>query len=96
MVNVLFEEMMNGACLSFGLYPGLTRGAYVALSRFGDAAQKALYVPRLASGEWAGSMCLTEAQAGTDLGLLKTQALPLDDGLGGRGDSNPCFRANPE
>jgi alkylation response protein AidB-like acyl-CoA dehydrogenase len=80
MVNILFEEMLNAACLSFGLFPGLTRGAYVALSQHGDYAQKALYCPKLASGEWAGSMCLTEAHCGTDLGLLKTQAQPQGDG----------------
>ncbi len=80
MVNVLFEEMINGANLSFGLFPGLTRGAYVAIAQHGTDAQKALYAPKLASGEWAGSMCLTEAHCGTDLGLLKTQALPKGDG----------------
>lgn len=80
MVNVLFEEMLNGACLSFGLFPGLTRGGYVLLNDHGSAGQKALYGPKLASGEWAGSMCLTEAHCGTDLGLLKTQAMPQADG----------------
>jgi butyryl-CoA dehydrogenase len=80
MVNILFEEMLNGACLAFGLFPGLTRGAYVLLNDFGSAGQKALYGPRLASGEWAGSMCLTEAHCGTDLGLLRTQAVPQGDG----------------
>ena len=80
MVNILFEEMLNGACLAFGLFPGLTRGAYVLLNDYGTEAQKALYGPRLASGEWAGSMCLTEAHCGTDLGLLRTQAVPKGDG----------------
>ena len=80
MVNVLFEEMLNGANLSFGLFPGLTRGAYVALAQHGSEAQKALYAAKLASGEWAGSMCLTEAHCGTDLGLLKTQAMANPDG----------------
>ena len=80
MINVLFEEMMNAACLSFGLFPGLDRGAYVAIARHGSAEQKALYAPKLASGVWAGSMCLTEAQGGTDLGLLRTQAVPQRDG----------------
>ena len=80
MVNVLFEEMLNGACLSFGLFPGLTRGAYVLLNEHGSDAQKALHGPKLASGEWSGSMCLTEAHCGTDLGLLKTQAVPQHDG----------------
>lgn len=80
MVNFLFEEMMGAANLSFCLYPGLTRGAYVAIAKYGNPQQKALYAPRLASGEWAGSMCLTEAHSGTDLGLLKTQALPMENG----------------
>ena len=80
MVNFLFEEMINGANLAFGLFPGLTRGAYVALAQHGTAEQKALYAPKLASGEWAGSMCLTEAHCGTDLGLLKTQAVAKGDG----------------
>ncbi len=80
MLNFLFEEMLCGASMAFGLFPGLTRGAYVALKHFGSAQQKALYASRLASGEWAGSMCLTEAHAGTDLGLLKTQAVPNADG----------------
>ena len=80
MVNFLFEEMMAAANLSFCLYPGLTRGAYVAIAKYGNDQQKALYAPRLASGEWAGSMCLTEAHCGTDLGLLKTQAVPLEHG----------------
>jgi butyryl-CoA dehydrogenase len=80
MVNFLFEEMLNGACLSFGLFPGLTRGAYVLLNDHGSDAQKALHGPKLASGEWSGSMCLTEAHCGTDLGLLKTQAVAQPDG----------------
>ena len=80
MVNILFEEMLNGACLAFGLFPGLTRGAYVLLNDFGSDAQKALYGPKLASGEWTGSMCLTEAHCGTDLGLLRTRAVPNGDG----------------
>ncbi len=80
MVNFLVEEMMGSANLSFCLYPGLTRGAYVAIAKYGDEHQQALYAPRLASGEWTGSMCLTEAHCGTDLGLLRSQAQPLADG----------------
>jgi butyryl-CoA dehydrogenase len=79
LINVLVEEMTCAANLSFSLYPGLTRGAYVALSRHGSEEQKALYLPRLASGEWTGSMCLTEPQCGTDLGLLRTSASPRND-----------------
>ncbi|MBI2718075.1 MAG: acyl-CoA dehydrogenase C-terminal domain-containing protein [Rhizobiales bacterium] len=80
MVNVLVEEMAGSANLSFCLYPGLTRGAYVALKRFGTPEQQALYLAKLASGEWTGSMCLTEPQAGTDLGLIRTVATPQGDG----------------
>ncbi len=79
MINVLVEEMTCAANLSFSLYPGLTRGAYVALSHHGSAEQKALYLPHLASGEWAGSMCLTEPHCGTDLGLLRSAAAPRND-----------------
>ena len=80
MINVLFEEMLGGACLSFGLFPGLTRGAYVAIAQHGSAEQRATYAPKLASGEWTGAMCLTEAHCGTDLGLLRTAATPAGKG----------------
>ena len=55
-------------------------GAYRALARHGDAAQKALYLPKLATGTWSGTMCLTEPHCGTDLGLIKTRAEPAADG----------------
>ena len=80
LINVVVEEMMGAANLSFSLYPGLTRGAYVALKHFGSAEQKHLYIDRLASGEWTGSMCLTEPHSGTDLGLLRTAAVARTDG----------------
>ena len=79
-VNFLFEEMICAASLSFSLYAGLTRGAYVAVARHAGAELQALYAPRLASGEWAGAMCLTESHSGTDLGLLRTSAVPNADG----------------
>ncbi len=79
MVNVLAEEMLGSANLSFSLYPGLTRGAYVAIAKFARAEDQALYLPRLASGEWTGAMCLTEAHSGSDLGLLRTAAVPNGD-----------------
>lgn len=79
MINVLVEEMTCAANLSFSLYPGLTRGAYVALLHHGSEEQKALYLPHLVSGEWAGSMCLTEPHCGTDLGLLRSSAAPRND-----------------
>ncbi len=79
-VNTVMQEMISSANMSFGMYPGLSQGAYEALHKFGDAAQKDLYLPRLASGEWAGTMCLTEAHCGTDLGLIKTKADDNGDG----------------
>ena len=79
-LQMLLDEMLASANLSFGLFGGLTRGAAEAIARHGDAAQKALYLPRLISGEWTGAMALTEAHAGTDLGLLRTRAEPAADG----------------
>jgi len=78
--SLLVEEMMCAANVSFSLYPGLTHGAYVALSHYGSEEQKQTYLPKMVSGEWSGSMCLTEPQAGTDLGLLRTKAVPNADG----------------
>ena len=79
-VSRLVEEMICATNLSFGLYPGLTHGAYVALKSHGSEALKNLYLPKLVSGEWSGTMCLTEAHCGTDLGLLRTKAVPQPDG----------------
>ena len=69
-LNVLVEEMMCSSNIAFGTYAGLTRGAYRALNAFASVELKDLYLPRLASGEWSGTMCLTEPQCGTDLGLI--------------------------
>jgi alkylation response protein AidB-like acyl-CoA dehydrogenase len=74
------EEMVCGCNLSFGLYTGLSHGAYLALKSQGSAALKALYLPKLVDGSWAGTMCLTESHCGTDLGMLRTRALPQADG----------------
>jgi alkylation response protein AidB-like acyl-CoA dehydrogenase len=79
-VNVAFSEMMSGANMAFAMYPGLTHGAYSAILEGGDPEQKALYLPKLASGQWAGTMNLTEPHCGTDLGLLRTKAVPQADG----------------
>lgn len=79
-VATLFEEMMCSANLSFGMYPGLSHGAYAALTKHGSDELKARYLPKLVSGEWTGTMCLTEPQCGTDLGLIRTRAVPRDDG----------------
>lgn len=74
------EEYLDSACHAFNMYPGLTHGAVAALAAEGSDELKARYLPRLVSGEWLGTMALTEAQAGTDLGLIRTRADPQDDG----------------
>src|SRR5665213_185571 len=79
-VGLAFSEMSSSANMAFSMYPGLTHGAYSAILNGGSDAQKALYLPKLASGEWAGTMNLTEPQCGTDLGLLRTKAVPAPDG----------------
>ena len=79
-VNACLYEMLNSANQAWTMYPGLSHGAYEALHAHGTEAQKQLYLPRLTSGEWTGTMCLTEPHCGTDLGLLATRAEPLADG----------------
>ena len=79
-VNQCFYEMMNSANQAWTMYPGLSHGAYEALHAHGTDEQKRLYLPKLTSGEWTGTMCLTEPHCGTDLGLLKTRAEPNADG----------------
>ncbi len=74
------EEMICASNLSFGMFPGLSHGAYSALLLHGTDALKTTWLPKLISGSWSGTMCLTEAQCGTDLGLLTTKAVPRDDG----------------
>src|SRR6202048_1033840 len=76
----LVDEMVSGSNLSFGLYPGLSHGAYLALKSHGSDALKHLYLPKLVDGSWTGTMCLTESHCGTDLGLLRTKAVPQADG----------------
>lgn len=78
--QILLDEMMASANFSFGLFPGLTRGAVEAIERHASEDLKARYLPKLVSGEWCGAMALTEPQAGTDLGLLRTRAEPQPDG----------------
>ena len=79
-LNFCVEEMISAANLSFGMYPGLSNGAYRALRLHGSEAQKSRYLPPLVDGSWAGTMCLTEPQCGTDLGLIRTKAVPQADG----------------
>jgi alkylation response protein AidB-like acyl-CoA dehydrogenase len=79
-VAKLVEEMICACNLAFGLYPGLSHGAYLALQSHGSEALKNLYLPKLVDGTWSGTMCLTESHCGTDLGLLRTKAVPRPDG----------------
>ena len=80
LMQYLVDEMIGSANVSFGLYPSLTQGTIVCLTAHGTDEQKATYIPKLVSGEWQGTMCLTEPHAGSDLGLLRTKAEPNDDG----------------
>ena len=79
-LTVLIDEMVCSANVSFALYPGLSQGAYVALSAYASDALKERYLPKLVAGVWSGTMCLTEPHCGTDLGLLRTKAAPQADG----------------
>ena len=79
-VNQCFYEMLNSANQAWTMYPGLTHGAYECLHAHGSEAQKQMYLPKITSGQWTGTMCLTEAHCGTDLGLLRTKAEPQADG----------------
>ncbi len=80
LLNFLLDEMVCSANLSFGMYPGLSHGAYNAVEKYGSDALKQLYLPKMVEGTWSGTMCLTEPHCGTDLGLIKTRAIPNDDG----------------
>jgi alkylation response protein AidB-like acyl-CoA dehydrogenase len=79
-VNKLIEEMICSANLSFSLYPGLTHGAYQAIAAHASDELKDRYLPKMIDGTWSGTMCLTEAHCGTDLGMLRTRAVPQPDG----------------
>ncbi|MCM2307003.1 MAG: acyl-CoA dehydrogenase C-terminal domain-containing protein [Sulfuritalea sp.] len=74
------SEMLNSSNQAWYMYPGLSHGAYECLHEHGTPEQKALYLPKLVSGQWTGTMCLTEPHCGTDLGLLRSKATPQADG----------------
>jgi alkylation response protein AidB-like acyl-CoA dehydrogenase len=76
-LNQCFYEMLNSANQAWTMYPGLSHGAYECLHAHGTPQQKATYLPKLTSGEWTGTMCLTEPHCGTDLGMLRTKAEPV-------------------
>ncbi|GAC1327897.1 MAG: acyl-CoA dehydrogenase C-terminal domain-containing protein [Beijerinckiaceae bacterium] len=77
---IAVNEFVASANMAFGMYPGLTSGALSALLVHGSEAQKQLFGPKMAAGRWTGTMNLTEPHCGTDLGLLKTKAIPNGDG----------------
>ena len=79
-ISAQVEEMMNSASLAFGLYPMLTSGACLSIHAHASEELKQKYLPNMYSGVWAGSMCLTEPHAGTDLGIIRTRAEPQADG----------------
>jgi alkylation response protein AidB-like acyl-CoA dehydrogenase len=79
-LSALIEEMWNGANVAFALCPMLTRGAIDALELRGTASQRDMYLPKMVSGEWTGTMNLTEPQAGSDLSAVRTRAVPTGDG----------------
>ena len=80
LTRFVFDEMLCSANLSFSMYPELGHGAAMALERWGDEEVKRRFLPKLVDGTWAGTMCLTEPHAGTDLGILRTRAVPAGDG----------------
>ncbi|MBU6437600.1 MAG: acyl-CoA dehydrogenase C-terminal domain-containing protein, partial [Betaproteobacteria bacterium] len=80
LLGTVFHEMENSANQAWTMYPGLTHGAYQLLHTHGTPAQKDLYLPKMVSGQWTGTMCLTEPHCGTDLGLIKSKAVPQADG----------------
>ena len=79
-VSTFFEEMLSSACLSFKLYSELSIGAYNCILHHADEKIKNRYLPKIVEGKWSGTMCLTESQCGTDLGLIKTKAIKQSDG----------------
>jgi alkylation response protein AidB-like acyl-CoA dehydrogenase len=79
-VAIPFLEMCSAANMAFSMYPGLTRGAAEAIQTGGSEEQKKTYLPNMVSGKWSGTMNLTEPQCGTDLGLIRTKAVPQPDG----------------
>ena len=79
-VNLIKSEMMGTANWAFAMYPGLSVGCMNTIMQYGTPEQKATYMPALVEGRWSGTMCLTEPQCGTDLGQVKTKAIPQEDG----------------
>ena len=89
-MDALFTEMLCSSNLSFAMYPGLSHGAYKLIRRHGSEEQKNIWLPPLVEGRWTGTMCLTEPQCGTDLGLIRTRARLQSDGSYGLNGAK-CF-----
>lgn len=79
-LDTAIKEMFCSSNMSFAMYPGLSHGAYNALHKYGSDELKDTYLPKMTTGEWSGTMCLTESNCGTDLGLMKTKATKQEDG----------------
>nr|WP_299244442.1 acyl-CoA dehydrogenase C-terminal domain-containing protein [uncultured Halomonas sp.] len=79
-LGIALSEMICASNLAWGMYPGLSHGAADALRHHGSDEQKGTYLTKLVEGVWTGTMCLTEPHCGTDLGLIKTRAIPSDEG----------------
>ncbi len=79
-LSTVINEMVGTANWSFSMYPGLSHGAIQTIEHHGTDAQKQTYLEKMVTGEWSGTMCLTEAHAGSDLGIIRTKAEPNDDG----------------
>lgn len=79
-LSMVMSEMVGTANWSFGMYPGLSHGCMSTLEAHGSEEQKQTYLPKMISGEWTGTMCLTESHCGSDLGILRSKAQPNDDG----------------
>lgn len=79
-VGMVISEMVGSSNWAWGMYPGLSEGAMFTISSHGTEQQKQTYLPKLVSGEWTGTMCLTESHCGSDLGILRSKAEPQDDG----------------
>ncbi|MFP5383666.1 MAG: acyl-CoA dehydrogenase C-terminal domain-containing protein [Gammaproteobacteria bacterium] len=80
MLTVMFDEMLYGANSSFALYPMLSNGCTLCIASHGSDEQKQVYLPPIYEGRWCGTMCLTESHSGTDLGIIRTKAVPNADG----------------
>ena len=80
LLNCVVDEIVSSANMSFGMYPGLSHGAYNAIEKHANDELKQIYLPKLVDGTWTGTMCLTEPQCGTDLGLIRTKADTQADG----------------